>query len=99
MLLIESKEYPPMLHEVDIGDMVIDPFSGIEGVVIGNTINIIVEWGDENYMVGYSQSFISDLLVSIREAYMNSSYDIEKFKQMTKMWFTFGLPTKFIIKC
>ena len=43
MLLIEPKEYPPMLHEVDIGDMVIDPFSGIEGVVICNTINIGVE--------------------------------------------------------
>jgi hypothetical protein len=41
--MLEPKEYPPMIHEVDIGDIVIDPFSGIEGVVICNTINIGVE--------------------------------------------------------
>lgn len=99
MLILEPKEYPPMLPEVDMGDIVIDPCSGVEGVVIGNIINIGVEWaGDENYIVGYSQSFVSDLLVSIRETYMNSSYDIEKFKHITKMWFTMDKP-KFIIKC
>lgn len=99
MLMLEPKEYPPMLHEVDIGDIVIDPFHGIEGVVIGNTINIGVEWGgDEDYIVGYAQNFVSDLLVSIRESYMNSSYGIEKFKHITKMWFTMDKP-KFMIKC